>query len=93
MQGPRVSLPKKVNQDARNLSSNVLGNNGQRAIQNGRLLWIAAQVLIAERDLLHDGVIARIQCDRLLQIAQTFFLLAAATQNVAGQLENARIVG
>src|SRR5437762_2131069 len=46
----------KGNRGAGTFGGDIVRNNGQCAIQNGSLFWIAAQVLIAERDLLHNVV-------------------------------------
>jgi hypothetical protein len=49
--------------------------------------------LVTERDLLQNIKVARVQLRRALQIAQTFLLLAAPPQNVAGEFEETRIIG
>ena len=40
---PGVGFPVKLNHGAPNLGSEVVRNNGQHAINNGSLLWIAPQ--------------------------------------------------
>src|SRR5438552_16159074 len=51
------------------------------------------QELVTDRDLLQSRKVARVQLRRALQIAQTFLLLAAPPQNVAGEFEETRIIG
>ena len=50
-------------------------------------------MLVTDRDLLQSKKVARVQLHRALQIAQTFLLLAAPPQNVAGEFEETRIIG
>src|SRR2546430_15496671 len=54
---------------------------------------MAPQELVTERDLLQSKKVARVQLHRALQVAQTFLLLAAPPQNVAGEFEETRIIG
>ena len=56
-------------------------------------LGIAPQELVTERDLLQSVKVARVQLHRALQVLQTFLLLAAPPQNVAGEFEETRIIG
>ena len=81
MERPRVSFPEEFLEcaigprfdgcRARSLTRDPLGKPPQQ--------------LITERDLLQSRKVARIQLHRALQIAQTFLLLAAPPQNVAGE--------
>ena len=63
MQGFGISLPVKIDQGPLNSGGDILWNNGQYAIIHGGFLLVAAEKLIAERELLHDEVIAWIQLD------------------------------
>src|SRR5437763_16410743 len=54
---------------------------------------MAPQELVTERDLLQSKKVARVQLHRALQVPQTFLLLAAPPQNVAGEFEETRIIG
>jgi hypothetical protein len=49
--------------------------------------------LVTDRDLLQNIKVARVQLRRALQVLQTFLLLAAPPQNVAGEFEKTRIIG
>src|SRR5206468_6512610 len=51
---------------------------------------MAPQELVTERDLLQSKKVARVQLRRALQVLQTFLLLAAPPQNVAGEFEETR---
>src|SRR5207244_10460628 len=88
-----VSFPEEFPQCAIRPRFDVVGHDSERPIQRSDGVGVTPQGLVTERDLLQNIKVAGVQLHRALQIAQTFLLLAAPPQNVAGEFEETWIIG
>src|SRR5205807_3790915 len=90
--GPRIGSPFKINQSASDLGVRVTRSQGKRAIQGSSHRPKLMGLLIAERDLLEDEKVARIQRESSLQVPRGFAPKALASVDIAGQLEDLRVI-
>ncbi len=92
MQRPRVSLPVHLVRCAGRKRQSVVGRDRQRTIQRRRHLVVTPEAIIADRNLLQDEEVLRIDLERTIEVLQSFLLFPLTTDDVAGQLRNTGVV-
>ena len=87
-----VSMPLQFNRSARNLCDNVVRRNFQDTIEGCNCVGITIKVLIADRDLIEDRVISRIQLKSALQVVGGLLPLSLPPVDVTEDDKRPRIV-
>src|SRR3954471_6372260 len=92
MKRARVRMPIEFDQSARDLGVDIVRNDRQGAVQNTRHIGVAAQKLITERHLLERIKVARVEFDRVFQIANGFIPATLTAVDKTKQFKGQRIV-
>src|SRR5437763_14282519 len=92
MQRPWISFPNEIHECAGRADFDISRFDGQSAVQHYRHFGIAAQILIAESDLLENEKVSGIEFQCPLKIFHGLVLLALTTNDVTNELGHARIV-
>src|SRR5882724_246054 len=93
MQGPGVGFPVKVHGGARCFCIDIIGLDGQRAIQHLFFFRVAPEISVTDRNLLQREKVAWVELDRALQISCGFFPAPLAPLDITLQLEYPKIIG
>src|SRR4029450_12207795 len=87
MQRSGICFRMKFNGRKRYFRNDIVGLDGQGAIQHGCLYLVAPENSITDRDLLQREKVARVEINRAFQVLCRFFPAPLAPQNKTLQLE------